>query len=396
MILPAANNLRHHLCVVTSRDWAVRGTLSLLGAVILLAASGNPQQAQPSGSEAQTARSMGQVVSVDTAARRITIRTDAGAQSIISFGDATRFLRVAPGARDLSQAIEIKVSDLAVGDRVLARGKGGTESGRFDASSVIVMSRADLEKKHEAERAEWRKRGVGGVITALDPANREITINAHTPAGVRPMVIGLAPGAVLRRYAPDSVKFSEARPSRFEQLEVGDQVRALGETDEDRTRLTAVELVSGSFRTIPGIVSAVDANGGLLQLTDLATHRRIDVRVTPDSLVRRLPALTAQMLAMRISAARTPAGSVPPEVLARRGPRDLESAIEALPPESLEDIKPGEALVISCTKSEDPSKVTAITLLAGVEPLLRPSPRGGRAFDAGSWNLDLNMDVGMP
>jgi len=40
--------------------------------------------------------------------------------------------------------------------------------------------------------------------------------------------------------------------------------------------------------------------------------------------------------------------------------------------------------------------VTAITLLAGVEPLLRTSSKGARTLDLGSWNLDLNMNVGLP
>ena len=96
------------------------------------------------------------------------------------------------------------------------------------------------------------------------------------------------------------------------------------------------------------------------------------------------------MLAARISGVER-AG--PPE---RQSPRDVQSIIEALPPFSLADLKPGEAIVISCTNSEDPSRVTAITLLAGVEPLLRASSRGGRGPDIGSWNLDLNMNVGVP
>jgi len=56
------------------------------------------------------------------------------------------------------------------------------------------------------------------------------TINLGASSGVKPMVIALAQGAVLRRYAPNSVKFSDARLSRFEELKIGDQVKA----DHDR------------------------------------------------------------------------------------------------------------------------------------------------------------------
>jgi hypothetical protein len=57
--------------------------------------------------------------------------------------------------------------------------------------------------------------------------------------------------------------------------------------------------------------------------------------------------------------------------------------IEALPSIRLGDLKPGDAVVISGTSGEDPSKLTAITVLAGVEPLLKPAARGVRAPDIG-------------
>src|SRR5206468_2561991 len=123
------------------------------------------------------------------------------------------------------------------------------------AATIIVMSKADIAQKHADERAEWEKRGIGGVITALNSASNEITIAVN---GARPIVIGFAPGAVLRRYAQNSVKFSDARPSRFEDLQIGDQVKALGTAGEDRSRFTAEELVSGSFRTIAATVVALD------------------------------------------------------------------------------------------------------------------------------------------
>ncbi len=76
--------------------------------------------------------------------------------------------------------------------------------------------------------------------------------------------------------------------------------------------------------------------------------------------------------------------------------RDLQSVIEKLPSLSLADLKPGEIVILSCTNNEDPSRVTAITLLAGAEPVLRSSSRGGQTLNLGSWNLDLNMNLGVP
>ena len=117
----------------------------------------------------QSGRPIGVVVAIDAAAKRITLKTDAGPEMGIEFQDATRFLRVVPGSQDLSGATRIPLSDVSAGDRILVRGRG--EGNSFVADTVIVMSKADLAKKQEAERADWEKRGIGGVITALDPAS---------------------------------------------------------------------------------------------------------------------------------------------------------------------------------------------------------------------------------
>jgi hypothetical protein len=356
--------------------------LSCAGALL---SQGNT--AAPAASQA--VRPIGVILAIDPAACSLTIKTDAGPEMKVSCSEATRFLRVAPGAKDLENAATISASDLAVGDRILARGRSGGEPGSFLATSIIVMTKADLANKHAAERAEWEKRGVGGVITALNPAAKEITVSLPTTtSGPKLMVMALAPGAVLRRYAPNSVKFSDARPSRYEELQVGDQVRALGTSSEDRSRFTAEELVSGSFRTIAGTVVSSDPGRNTILITDLATNQRLQAQITHDSTVRRLSAAVAQMLAARLSDNASPGQP--------QGPRDLPLAIEKLPPLSLADLKPGEAVILGGTKSEDPSRVTAITLLAGVEPVLRASSRSGRALNLGSWNLDLNMNIGVP
>src|SRR5712691_2872229 len=125
----------------------------------------------------------------------------------------------------------------------------------------------------------------------------EITINAPTNAGAKLMVIDLSSGTVLRGYAPNSVKFSDARSSRFEELHVGDQIRALGTANEDRSRFTAEELVSGSFRTFAATVVELDAAKSTILITDLANNKRVQAQITSDSTVRRLSAQVAQMLA---------------------------------------------------------------------------------------------------
>ena len=108
---------------------------------------------------------------------------------------------------------------------------------------LIVNTKADIEKKRETERAEWQARGVVGTVSAVNAAGKEITISTRTPEGPKPVVIAASGEAVkLRRYAPDSIKFADAKSSTFEEVKVGDQLRAKGERSADGARLTAEEV----------------------------------------------------------------------------------------------------------------------------------------------------------
>src|SRR5262249_61625089 len=122
--------------------------------------------------------------------------------------------------KDLKNAAKIDFSDIGVGDRILARGRVADDQKSIPATSVIVMTKADIAKKHEADRAEWQKRGVAGVITAVNPETKELTISTRTAGGTKPLIITLANNVGMRRYAPDSVKFSDAKPSTFADLKV--------------------------------------------------------------------------------------------------------------------------------------------------------------------------------
>ena len=327
----------------------------------------------------------------------------------VTYEVETRFLQVSPGAKDLTNASTITAADLTVGDRIFARGRTGNDAISFIATSIIVMSKADLAKKHAADREEWDRRGVGGVITAVNPASKEITIKTSDNVTGNSLAIAFKPGAALRRYAADSVKFSDAVPGRFEELSIGDQVRALGTINEDRSRFTAEELVSGSFRTIAATVAELDSGKNTIVITDLASSKRIQVQIMRDSTMRKLSPEVAQMLAGRIqgSTSNVPASAEGDRSRSansrssmgeatQQGPRDFQSILEKLPTISVGALKPGDALIISCTNGSDPSHVTAITVLAGVDTLLRSSPKGGRTLELGSWNLDLNMNVGLP
>jgi hypothetical protein len=73
------------------------------------------------------------------------------------------------------------------------------------------------------------------------------------------------------------------------------------------------------------------------------------------------------------------------------GAPDFQQMIERMPAMGLADLKPGDALIVSATKGLDVAQMTAITLLAGVEPILSATPASARPMMLGNWSLDMNM-----
>jgi hypothetical protein len=70
----------------------------------------------------------------------------------------------------------------------------------------------------------------------------------------------------------------------------------------------------------------------------------------------------------------------------RGGGGDIGQMLERLPAVPLSELKPKDAIMVSTTQGTDPGRVTAIMLLAGVEPILTAAPNATRDIMSG-WNL---------
>ncbi len=392
-------------------------------------ATQNPANA--AGSDITATYALGDVTGIDATTKTIMLHTTAGDVNVL-LSETTKYKRVAPDAKTLANAEAITLADVGVGDRIIAQGKVATDHKSVPARQVVVMNKAALAQKREHDREEWNRRGIVGRVTAVNPETKEITISTRTFEGERPVIIAANDKVTFRRYAPDSVKFSDAKPSLLAQLKVGDQVRALGERSADGTRFTPEEIVSGSFRMVGGTVTTVNATTGEIKINTLQ-NQPLTVVVNKDSALRRIPAELAMMVAMRrqggganaaggglgagrgsaaggnapggqpATAATAPAGDARPAGGGFPGggaggsadrPRmgrggDLQQMIERLPPISVADLKPGDMILVSSTNGVNPSRVTAITLATGVDALLRPptarqgAAAGGRAQNTG-------------
>ncbi|HEX5884374.1 MAG TPA: hypothetical protein VFY67_07495, partial [Pyrinomonadaceae bacterium] len=340
---------------------------------------------------------------------------------IVSLGDKTTYKKLAPGETSLTNATDLTLADLAEGDRVMARGNVSEDRKSVPAAMVIVMTKGDLAKKQDAERAEWRRRGILGVITALKPETKEITISNRTMAGMQTVVIPVTDKTEMRRYAPDSIKFGDAKPSDFSELKVGDQLRALGDRGEDPLRFNPQKIVTGSFRTVGGVVTAVDAATGEIKINDLEKKKPLTIVIKQDAVLRKFPP-ASEMGAMM--AGRGPGGpggpppaGGPPAQGARPqggggpggggpgGPRgggfNINDMLERLPTVSIADVKVGDTIIVSSTQGVDPTRLTAISLVTGADTLLamlapRPQPGQTAPNPAAGLGSGISFGIGLP
>jgi hypothetical protein len=241
------------------------------------------------------------------------------------------------------------------------------------------MTKSDVASIQQKDQDDWKKRGVTGTVTAIDPASKAITIKSG------PHTFNVQPSdkTTWHRYSLDSARFDNAKPSGFAEVKSGDQLRVLGNRSDDGGSIQAEKVVFGSFRQIAATISAIDPAKGEIIVKDLATKKPLTIKVDSDSTMKKLPDQAARALAHRYAPGTQ---STPQSPAGGRGGGDVGQMLDGLPAMPLSELKPGDAIMISTTQGSDPGRVTAITLLAGVEPLLTASPTAARDIMSG-WNL---------
>ncbi|HEY4739674.1 MAG TPA: hypothetical protein VIH76_03675 [Candidatus Acidoferrales bacterium] len=410
--------------------------LALLAAAALITSPGafagapNPPQPQDQpAAPSQLAKPVGTVKAI--AGSTITLTTDGGTEVNVTVQDSTRMVRTIPGQKDLSKATALQIKEVEVGDRVLARGQPASDGKSINAISVIVMKKSDVDVLKQQERDDWTKRGTGGLVSATDPANGTLTISVSSFGGTKPLTIHTTKDTIVRRYAPYSVNFDDAKISTLDQIKPGDQLRARGKLSDDGKDLAAEEIVSGTFLNLAGPILAVDPATKTLTITDLISKKPILVKISSDSQIRQIPPQMAQMLAMRFkggaaggqagagnaqgvpnggtggqspggqngqaNSGQRPAGDGASQsgAGARQGRGDLQQILSRLPATTLPDLKKGDVVMAVSTQKDSSGAVTAITMLSGVDAILAASPAASQAMLMTPWNLSAPSAEGM-
>ena len=366
------------------------------------------QNTQPS-----VARVIGTIKAIN--GNSLTITPSSGAEITATVQPNARIMKLEPGEKDVKNATPIQLTDLQVGDTVRVRGFAAQGATSIPALEVLVITRSAVAAVSDQIRQDWRKRGMGGVVTGVDTASGTITISVSSFAGKKSIAVHTSKNTIFRRYAPNSMKFEDAVPSSLAQIQSGDQLRARGERNPDGTELTADEVVTGNFRNIAGLVNSVDASAGILTVQDVLSKKPVQVKITSDSQLHQIPQEMAQRIAMRLKAAAAgamppgapgagssqahgqasqetttsngEAGGARPATGMRSGGGDFQQILSRMPTVTIADLHKGDAVMMVATEGSAAAPSTAINLLSGVEPILRAAPNGGEAMMMTPWSL---------
>jgi len=326
-------------------------------------------------------------------AEKIILKTTNG-EVTVELNDKTEFKRVSPEKPSLKTAMAAAASDIGTGDKLMVTGVLSADKKTIPARAVYLMTKADIAQKQSKDAAEWTTRGISGRVASVDPATGQIGVEVRGLAGSTTVAVTPKEDAVFRRYAPNSVKYSEATVGTVQQIQVGDMLRALGDKNADGTAFAAEEVLTGAFQTVAGAVKSVDVAKNEVVITDSRTKKDVTVELGTASVMKKFPEEMATRMAafqggqgrggMRPGGAGRPEGAAQGERPAgaqggRGGQRSggIDDMLDRFPNITAADLKAGDVIAVSSSKNNTPERISAIKLLAGVEPFLKAAQAQG-------------------
>jgi hypothetical protein len=387
-------------------------SLTIIAGTVNVAMGASAQSTDSSA----VAKSIGTIKAVNGSA--LTLAPESGSEIAVTVAPNAKIARVNPGSKDLAP---IQLSDLQVGDTVRVRGHASADGKSINGLEVIVITRSAVAAVTDQIRQDWQKRGLGGIVDSLDTGTGTVNISIPGLSGKKTLVVHTSASTIMYRYAPDSAKPEDAKRIELQGIKVGDQLRARGNRNADGTEITAEEVYTGVFPKFVGTIKSIDPSTGTLSVLDLATKKTVQLKVTADSQLHKIPAEMAQRFAARLKGnmpAGTPGsggpasasgnGAAPPAGASagagsgagtgppsgggggmRGGAQDFQSIVSRLPSSKLADLnlQKGDAVVVLTTEGTASSDPTTITLLSGVEPILQAAPNASQAMMLTPWSL---------
>lgn len=372
----------------------------------------------------------GDVVSVE--AGKIVFATKDG-QMAATLSAETEFKKIPPDNRKMSAAVPAAITDIEAGDKIVVSGFPDTEKKIIPARTVYLMSKSELAAAKAKELERWRTHGISGRVTKVDQVTGQITIDVTSLGSTTKVVLSPKEKAKFLRYAPNSVAYSEAVASNILDVSIGDMLRAVGDRSPDGASFAAEEILTGAFQTHAGTVKSIDAAKNEVVITELQSKKDVIVSLGSASMMKKFPEQMAQMLAARQGGPEGSgehvggqAGGGSPRFGGQGGgqpggqpPRSggqggqggqsrfggaggpggmgggqrgsIDEMLERFPNITAADLKVGDMIAVSSTKTNSLDHITAIKLLAGVEPFVRMAQMSaaGNRSRGGSQSLNI-------
>jgi ribosomal protein L24 len=397
----------------------MRKTLFLLTLFVLFGSAFSSVHAQNADAGLKPSVVAGEVVSASS--DKIVLQTKDGSIDVVLSGK-TEYKRVAPENPSLKAAVASSFTDIGVGDKLLVTGILSADKKSVPAKAVYLMTKSDITQRQAKEQEQWRTRGMSGKVTLVNPQSKQLTVSTRALTGEKIVLVTVKDNADFRRYAPDSVQFSQAKQSNIDEIKPGDMIRALGDKSEDGSTFAAERVVTGSFQTVGGTVKAIDPAKNEIIVTDIQTKKDVTIVVGDNSVLKQFPAdmaqRMAQMQAMQAGGiqpggqGRTrPAQGASPQsgqpsaegqiqrtgqgggMGMRGGGGSIDDMLERFPNITIADLKVGDMIATSSTKGANTERVTAIKLLSGVEPFLKAAQSTGGRQGGGQRGQDSGFTI---
>lgn len=387
----------------------INGGILVLFALFIIA--GTSTAAFPQAAPIKPSVVLGEVTSMEPG--KIALQTKDGAIDVL-LSATTVYKRVPPDNPSFKAAVESSLTDIGSGDKLAVQGILAADKKTFAARAVYIMTKSDISQKQVKESERWATRGVSGRVASVDTITSQIKVEVRGLAAATNIVLTPKEGAKLLRYAPNSVKFSEAKTSTISEIQAGDMLRALGDRSADGASFSAEEIITGAFRTVAGAVKSIDIAKNEVVISDSQTQKDLTVELGTASLLKKFPEEMAQRMAavqgggarpggpgaggaVRPQANGAPAGAQPgqggggrPGAGASRG---IDDMLDRFPTISVSDLKVGEVIAVSSTRTNNLERITAIKLLAGVEPFLRAAQAQAAANGGQRRQGTLSLDI---
>src|SRR5947209_2586508 len=178
----------------------VRRLPSLISSLILIALASIVILAQQPDPSIKTTQVFGKVSEINSSAGQITIKTAAGSIVIASVNEKTTYQRMPPGETDRTKAEQTSLTEITVGDGVVARGFVAADKKSVPAQQIIVVSQSEIAKKNQAQRMAWA-RGAKGIVSSLNPSTKEVTVTSRSLAGAsQAITVALSDKANIKRF----------------------------------------------------------------------------------------------------------------------------------------------------------------------------------------------------